>query len=396
MTKRSFGQTWWGKAWLDALEQRALDDPNRLPRGRTYARQERVTELELSPGLVQAKVWGSDRYATQLSVRVLTDAEWDHVIDTIMLRAANSAALLAGEVPKAIGDLVLPDRGDLGPDCTCPDGADPCKHAAALCYVLAELFDEDPFALLALRGRGRDEVLAHVRRRRSAALGAASVPTSQLPRGVDPGHAASRAYRRVPAPAGRSVPVPRAPALRYRLASAAPADAGIDPADLRALVADAADRAWRMLAEGQPSGLKAPVGEDVVRRAARSTDTVVAEIASVTGLDPAELATAASAWRVGGRAGYRASRDRWEPEPVALAAALVTLGPVAKVRANRVSLGPVQLRLDAEGAWWRFDADDHKGWILTAGPASDPADLMDLGSAGDLDDAGDPSLPLGE
>lgn len=380
MAKRTFGGTWWGKAWLDALEKRALEDPNRLPRGRTYARQERVTELELSPGLVQAKVWGSDRYATQLSVRVLTDAEWDHVLDTIMLQAANSAALLAGEVPQAIGDLVLPGRGDLGPDCSCPDWAEPCKHAAALCYTIADLFDDDPFALLTLRGRGRDEVLAEVRSRRSAALGGASLQATQLPRGVDPGISASASYRRDATPADRSVPVPRSPASRYRLGATAPADAGIDPRELTALVTDAADRAWRMLAEGQTSGLTASVGDDVVRRAARTSDTAAAEIAATTGLDPAELATAAAAWRVGGRDGYRVSRDRWEPPEGALAAGSEALGDGAKIRANRVSVGPRQFRLDQDGSWWRFDADDHKGWVLTAGPATDPGDLLDVAS----------------
>jgi len=377
MARRTFGGTWWGKAWLDALDKRALKDPNRLPRGRTYARQERVTDLELSPGLVQAKVWGTDRYLTQLSVRVLTSAEWDHVLDTIMAKAANSAALLAGEVPQAIGDLVLPDRGDLGPDCSCPDWAELCKHAAAVCYTIADLIDEDPFALLTLRGRGREEVLAEVRNRRSAALGVAAVQATQLPRGVDPGVSAAASYRREISPADRSVPVPRSPAVRYRLDVSAPADAGIVPQDLAALIADAADRAWRMLAQGQKSGLDASVGDDVVRRAARSPD--IAEIAVTTGLDPAELHTAAAAWKVGGRDGYRVSRDRWEPPPGALAAGSEALGSGAKIRGNRVSIGPRQFRLDPDGAWWRFDADDHKGWVLTAGPATDPGDLLDVG-----------------
>ena len=134
---RRFGNTWWGKAWLDALEQRALVDPNRLPRGRTYARQDRVMDLELGPGQLRARVLGTSMYRSSLHLRVLTDSEWDHVLDTVMSRASNAAALLAGEVPPAIGDLVLPDRGDLGPDCSCTDWAEPCKHVAALCYIAA-------------------------------------------------------------------------------------------------------------------------------------------------------------------------------------------------------------------------------------------------------------------
>jgi uncharacterized Zn finger protein len=40
----------------------------------------------------------------------------------------------------------------------------PCKHLAAVCYVLAEEFDRDPFGMLAWRGKGRDELLAALRR----------------------------------------------------------------------------------------------------------------------------------------------------------------------------------------------------------------------------------------
>ncbi len=45
--------------------------------------------------------------------------------------------------------------GDLDMRCSCPDWEVPCKHLAAVCYVLAEEFDRDPFAMLAWRGRGR-------------------------------------------------------------------------------------------------------------------------------------------------------------------------------------------------------------------------------------------------
>ncbi len=378
MARRTFGATWWGAAWLDALERRALVDPNRLPRGRTYARQDRVVDLELSPGLVQARVWGTDRYATQLSVRVLSDAEWDTVLETVMSQAANAAALLSGEVPNAIGDLVLPDKGDLGPDCSCPDSAEPCKHAAALCYIVADLLDEDPFALLTLRGRGRDEVLAEIRRRRAEALGGEVEAPSDLPRGPDPGIAASAAFKRTDHEPAPSRSAPRLPASTYRLGSVAPADSGIDANDLESLVTDAAERAWQMLASGAPSGLQASPGDDVVRRAARVTDDERSGIVEATGLDAGELAAAAAAWRVGGRAGYRVSRGRWKPTSQQMQPAVDALGESAKVRANTAAAGTVQLRLgEADGCWWRFATDDTLGWVLVAGPATDPADLLD-------------------
>jgi uncharacterized Zn finger protein len=57
---------------------------------------------------------------------------------------------------------------DLEMSCSCPDWGVPCKHLAAVCYVLAEKFDDDPFAMLAWRGRGREELLGALRRRPAA------------------------------------------------------------------------------------------------------------------------------------------------------------------------------------------------------------------------------------
>jgi uncharacterized Zn finger protein len=58
-------------------------------------------------------------------------------------------------------------------DCSCPDFAVPCKHVAAACYLLAESFDDDPFGILAWRGRERDELLANVAAARDAGAPAA-------------------------------------------------------------------------------------------------------------------------------------------------------------------------------------------------------------------------------
>ena len=79
------GHTWWGRAWVDALEQRARLDPNRLPRGRDYARSGSVGELVLAPGEIRAQVQGrkSVPYEVRIRVRRLADDEWDQVLEAI-------------------------------------------------------------------------------------------------------------------------------------------------------------------------------------------------------------------------------------------------------------------------------------------------------------------------
>jgi hypothetical protein len=49
---------------------------------------------------------------------------------------------------------------DLITSCDCPDFSNPCKHIAAVYYLLAEQFDRDPFLLFRLRGMERKQFVA--------------------------------------------------------------------------------------------------------------------------------------------------------------------------------------------------------------------------------------------
>jgi uncharacterized Zn finger protein len=53
-------------------------------------------------------------------------------------------------------------------DCDCERWPMPCVHLAATCYALARSFEADPFGVFTWRGRGRDELLLHLRDLRSA------------------------------------------------------------------------------------------------------------------------------------------------------------------------------------------------------------------------------------
>ena len=124
------------------------------------------------------------------------------MLDALAADASLTAALLAGELPREVeetfaaqGVALLPSgRDDLTMDCTCPDVTVPCKHLAAVFYLLAERFDADPFALLALRGRDRDTVLDELRDRRTHAAAAPTLPLD--PRGVLRRRRATDAARR--------------------------------------------------------------------------------------------------------------------------------------------------------------------------------------------------------
>ncbi len=168
----SIGEQWWSRRFIDVLESFGLQ--SRLTRGRSYARSGQVLRLDIGTGHVTAKVQGSrvKPYAVKLTVDPLTTRQWQRVEEALAARAIFRARLLAGEMPAEIEE-VFADCGtplfpksarDLEMTCSCPDWEVPCKHLAAVCYVLAEAFDADPFGMLAWRGKGREDLLAALRR----------------------------------------------------------------------------------------------------------------------------------------------------------------------------------------------------------------------------------------
>ncbi len=174
----AIGKSWWSKRFLDALE--ALTDPNRLGRGRSYARTGQVMDLRIDSGSVTARVQGSRATPYQVSIRVppLTPAAWTRIEEAMAGQAVFMARLLAGEMPRDIeeaftgaGFSLFPAAArQLDTHCSCPDVANPCKHVAATLYILAEAFDTDPFLIFAWRGRPRDQLIERLRARRQATL----------------------------------------------------------------------------------------------------------------------------------------------------------------------------------------------------------------------------------
>jgi uncharacterized Zn finger protein len=168
------GQHWWSTRFLDGLESTVVG--GRLSRGKRYARAGQVVELRIDAGAAVALVQGSRPrpYRVRIGLTTFGKAEWARVEQALADDAWYTAKLLAGEMPPDIEDvfaaagLVLFPAGvrDLAMDCSCPDIEVPCKHLAATLYLLAESFDDDPFAVLALRGRSRDELLANLGDRR--------------------------------------------------------------------------------------------------------------------------------------------------------------------------------------------------------------------------------------
>ncbi len=161
----SFGESWWAKRWIATLE--SFNIGARLGRGRSYARSGQVLSIDISKGEVKAKVQGSSPkpYSITIKVKTLSDADWKKLAEALSTQAIFAAKLLAGEMPQEIEQAftgaklsLFPEKlRDLETNCSCPDWSNPCKHIAAVYYLLGEEFDRDPFLIFKLRGSTREE-----------------------------------------------------------------------------------------------------------------------------------------------------------------------------------------------------------------------------------------------
>ncbi|MEU7633370.1 SWIM zinc finger family protein [Nocardia sp. NPDC049220] len=161
----AFGRSWWGKALIESVEQMA--EPGRLARGRNYARSGQVVSYHIEPGAVTAEVQGSQPrpFTAVFTVRPLREDELELIIETIRSSPGMLAEIASGALPTGLGPLLLPTTAaELDFSCTCPDPGWPCKHVAAVCYLLAERLDERPREILTLRGLDLDMLIGGIER----------------------------------------------------------------------------------------------------------------------------------------------------------------------------------------------------------------------------------------
>ncbi|MFO0985546.1 MAG: SWIM zinc finger family protein [Planctomycetota bacterium] len=163
---RVIAHTFWGKAWCDNLE-RYSDYENRLPRGRTYARNGSVVHLEVAAGEARALVSGSSLYRVAVKVAPVPRKQWAAIRADCAAGIDSLVALLQGRLSQPVMERICREATGLFPtpsemefSCTCPDWASMCKHVAAVLYGVGARLDQAPQLLFALRGVNESELIA--------------------------------------------------------------------------------------------------------------------------------------------------------------------------------------------------------------------------------------------
>lgn len=163
---RNIANTFWGRAWCEHLEKFS-DYENRLPRGRTYLRNGSVCHLDIRKGKIEAKVSGSEIYNIKISVGALSNKKWNFLKARCAGRVGSMLELLQGKLSSQVMSIVTDKTNGLFPlpkeidlDCSCPDWAELCKHAAAALYGVGSRLDKTPEVLFLLRGVDHNELIS--------------------------------------------------------------------------------------------------------------------------------------------------------------------------------------------------------------------------------------------
>ncbi|MFD3570830.1 SWF or SNF family helicase [Streptomyces sp. NPDC058667] len=402
----AFTRTWWGRAWLKALEDTALDGAQ-LKAGRRHARAGAVGAVSVRPGRITAVVKDRDGtpYRGDVLVREFSEEEWERLLDLAVDSAGHIAALLEREMPPhlvedaaAAGLDLLPGIGDLDAECGC-EAWDHCPHTSALCYQVARLIDEDPFVLLLMRGRGERTLIDQLQTRSASRAVRGGPDTDDTPdegtasgAGGMPGVSAEEAYAAefllppLPDPPVASDAPGRSPSLDTETEP----EPGIDPAALEFLASDAAARAHRMLVDAHaaaPLDPRLTVAQDAARLATASpAPWIAARLATGSGRTRAELDLATRAWRLGGAAALAVLEEEWTPDAEALTRAGARLleaweddeRPVLRRAggARWTAVGAeAQLRLGEDGRWWPYLKSGAR-WAPAGPPDRDPATAL--------------------
>jgi uncharacterized Zn finger protein len=158
--------TFWGQAWCRNLESYQQYE-SRLPRGRSYLRQGKVYNLEITPGKLSAVVAGSELYEASIRIQPLPSAQWQQIVTSSAGQVSSMLDLLSGKLGDGLMKVLTDPQDGLFPkpkeirfDCSCPDHADMCKHISAILYGVGVMLDTKPELLFTLRGVDQAELLS--------------------------------------------------------------------------------------------------------------------------------------------------------------------------------------------------------------------------------------------
>ncbi len=159
------GKTFWGRSWCEQIESLS-DFASRLPKGKSYVRNDAILDMQVRPGLITAMVMGSELYSIRIKISPLDKRRWKSLKGRCVGQIGSLVELLQGRLSDSVmatvtgkNDGLFPKSDEIELQCSCPDSALMCKHLAAVLYGVGCRLDEQPDLLFKLRQVDHTELL---------------------------------------------------------------------------------------------------------------------------------------------------------------------------------------------------------------------------------------------
>ncbi len=170
------GRSWYAREFVRALE--SVAEKKRLARGLACARANEASRLVLEPGRIKIGICCSGYTIRDVDFTVsrFKQPEWDLLTETIAADASLTGALVSGDFTEHFVETLRSNNIELIPSlnrdfycyCTCGDHHDTCIHKIAAWYFIAEALDDNPWLLLYIKGKNREEIMKAVKQVRPA------------------------------------------------------------------------------------------------------------------------------------------------------------------------------------------------------------------------------------
>lgn len=189
--KGAFGEGKLAHDWVEVVDR--LLSGSRLTQARAVARAREVQTIGIMPGRISAFVADyAQGHHVDIKLPVSAPEYWDDLLARIAARPLLAAQIENGELPQEVLELGLAANVPLLPTgfheltltCDCYDWSVPCKHSAAVYFLIGEELDRDPLLLLTLRGLARGDLLGRLTGLPIAAPNTATTKAVPLPASV--------------------------------------------------------------------------------------------------------------------------------------------------------------------------------------------------------------------
>lgn len=160
-------KAWWATKWEENILSYS-DYENRISRGKAYVKNGFVIDFKISEGEIEALVMGSKSkpYKVNVNVNKLSLKNEKLLTEIIKGKISSLESFIKGDFPKELEDILVDSKYGLFPkpneikfSCSCPDGANMCKHVAAVLFGVSSKLTENPLLFFVLRGIDVNELI---------------------------------------------------------------------------------------------------------------------------------------------------------------------------------------------------------------------------------------------